>query len=178
MILETETGNRARPPFLSDWEQSEQRIFPPNVREAVEVGVGSVHGGSVSVSDCGNLCVCREIATRTGSFQPLQGLKHIGLLRHEKVSHRAFKPGSNVQGSLVDRHRMFEGPPARSNSDKGEKHDSAQTYRFGAFKALFPPGSGGFMETARRVIGVEQKIGVGDDHFAAALSAWSLSRNS
>ena len=71
-----------------------------------------------------------------------------------------------MPGRFLDGHRIFEGPSACTDTAVGKEDDATQTDRFDTLKALFPPEGRRPVETVGLVIGVEEEIGVRDDHSA------------
>ena len=139
--------------------------MPAQVRETGVIPIRRIDNRAYSERYSRNLSVGRQVACSPSHSQKRKCLFDIDLLRFDESSIRLVEPLGNVGSYFLDCQRVDKNLDVRSEANKREEHRSAEPDRLGSLEHGVEPTDRFVMEGAGRVIGVEQKVYVRQDHF-------------
>ena len=140
------------------------RVEPLHAWKPGEVGIGGVNDGAVSNPEGRDQRVRRQPATRPGALDERQRLIQVRVVCSDDRRHGPLQPAPDFRRRFRRRQWIAEGSGARAYSHEGEQHDRNQAHRLVVAQTSGPPAAGCAMKRTRQIAGVQQEIGVRNDH--------------
>lgn len=143
-----------------------QRIAAIEGGEPPEIMVRGVDGAAVGDCQRGNLGVGDEVAAGgCGFLEEVQDLGDVIDVWLENSTDFSVEPACHMPGRFRQCHRPNVSAGTGGDADEGEEYRMGQPHRLVAREALLPPLASAGMKRRGIVVGIQQQIGVGDDHF-------------
>jgi hypothetical protein len=141
-----------------------ERVLPLQAFEPGEICIGRAEGGVVFDGERRELGVGHEVGR--GVALPEQALENrpMDLRGVHEADAGLVQPALHARHRLLQRERPAVQAGIGADADKGRQHRPAETDRIGAAELRVPPGARHGVVFGQAVLGVEQQVGVDEDH--------------
>ena len=152
-------------------ESGGQRIDVLQPGKPREITIAGVHGGTTLQRHRSDVCISSEVAGSTGSFQQAAQNRPVMLAGCHRLDARLLQPRLHKRQSNGGRQRAAHDAGAGRDPDEGQDHDPGQPDRGRVGQRSLEPAPGRRVPRSIRIDGVDQEIGIDQDHLRRSISA-------